>query len=221
MAEPAVRPRGTSWISVLGGWIASVGMAVLLAPAVAAVVTSRSASPNDLSVAVPVIAGVMGAYLVGGYVSGRMAGYSTSWHGLITSFFGLLVLLVGFLVGAAAERGLLAALGIAFSLASQFPGQIPIGDAFTFAAILGFLGTIFAGWLGGLLAPDHRAAVVQTVAPAPREPARAQETERIVTRDRPTAATLPAFGSKGGDRSERRDRILGADETKEMHPDRS
>jgi hypothetical protein len=152
-----VRPASTSWGAVLGGWLGAVGAAALVGPIVAGIIAGRTPAPNDLGLAVPVVIGLMIAYLLGGYISGRMAGYNTSWHGMMTAFFGLFVTLVVLLAAAATDAGLLAASGIR-SLADVFPGirQLDvrtIGDSLTFGAILGFLATIFAGWLGGLLAP--------------------------------------------------------------------
>ncbi|CAN5164395.1 hypothetical protein BH18CHL2_BH18CHL2_02180 [soil metagenome] len=203
MAQPVAgaRPRGTSWISVLGGWIASVGMATLLAPIVASIVSSRPGSPNDLSLAVPAIAGVMGAYLVGGYVAGRMAGRSTSWHGMITAFFGLFVVLAVILVGVVADRGYLGDLRLgAGALPAGWPAVV--GDAITFGAILGFLGTIFAGWLGGLLAPDRQPVTIRPAAAPSFTPPPKAEAGAAPARPRAGYRLFPALGQKGGDRQD-------------------
>lgn len=203
MEKTYVGTAGTSWASVVGGWFATIGAAALVAPLVAGILAGRQPVPNDLALAVPVVLGLMTSYLIGGYVAGRMAGYHTSWHGMMTAFFGLFVALVALLVAAAADQGLLAASGIR-SLADVFPGMSQLdlrtlGDTLTFGAILGFLATIFAGWLGGLLAPEHAAAAV-TAAPAVT-----RETT-TVAEERPQQASrfrlLPAVGRKGGERVE-------------------
>src|SRR6266850_5336995 len=108
-----VRPA-TSWMSVLGGWIATIGAMALVAPAVAAVLAGANPTigSNDIAPAVPVVIGIFVSYLIGGYVAGRMAGYRTSWHGMMTAFFGLFVLLVIALLAYAADHGLLAGLGV-------------------------------------------------------------------------------------------------------------
>ena len=203
------RPTGTSWGSVLGGWLAAVGAAALVAPAVAAILSGRTATPNDLALAVPVVLGLMIAYLVGGYVAGRMAGYSTSWHGMMAAFFGLFVALIALLLAAAADQGLLAASGVR-SLADVFPGirQFDLrglGDTLTFGATLGFLATIFAGWLGGALAPEGwRAVPAQKVIEREVLPQRATE-ERVVRTETPAYRILPAVGRKGGEKEEVRE----------------
>lgn len=199
--------QGTSWASVIGGWLAAVGTAAIVAPAVGAILVGRPATPNDLSLAVPVVIGLVIAYLMGGYVAGRMAGYKTSWHGMMTAFFGLFITLIALLLAAAADQGLLATSGVR-SLADVFPGTAQLdvrtlGDTVTFGAILGFLATIFSGWLGGVLAPEHKLAmapVVTTVVPAERVSEVVLE-ERKVER-KPHFRLLPAMGRKGGESAE-------------------
>jgi len=207
-----VRPAGTAWGAVLGGWVATIGASVIFAPLVAGLLVGAPAarSANDVSLAVPVVLGLFLSYIVGGYVAGRMAGYRTSWHGMMTAFFSLFVLLVLMLLGAAAESGMLAGSGIR-SAADIVPGVRDLnlyafGDALTFGAILGFLAAIFGGWLGGLLAPSTAAYVARPAMP----PAPVVE-RRSTMRERHTL--LPAFGRKGGERVEK-------DETKSSRVER-
>lgn len=218
------RPHGTSWMSVIGGWIAAVGMTALLAPAVAALVATRAGGPDDISLAVPAIVGVMLAYLVGGYVAGRMAGYKTSWHGMMAAFFGLFVVLAIIVVAVLADRGYLGDLRISsFDPAYGWGfGPANVGDALTFGAILGFLATIFAGWLGGLLAPDRVVTEVAHVGDRPVAPAptidQTMAEDRTVTRSE-RFRLLPAMGRKGGETVERHEH-LEADGDREVHETR-
>ena len=216
----AVEPAATSWGSVLGGWVATIGASVIFAPLVAgslaAIGTPRGGS--DIAMAVPVVVGVLLSYLVGGYIAGRLAGYRTSWHGLMTAFFSLFILLLALLVGGLADRGVFAGSGVR-SLADIVPGVRELnidslGNAVSFGAILGFLAAIFGGWLGGVLAPTQRALMTpaSTLRASPSttrdrvlggrvvQPAR-------VERDRDTARgrqrrMLPSFGRKGGERAD-------------------
>jgi len=203
-------------MSVLGGWIATIGAVALVAPAVAAVLAGANPGigSNDIATAVPVIIGIFVSYLIGGYVAGRMAGYRTSWHGMLTAFFSLFVLGVLVLASYAAVNGAFTGFGVN-DVNTLVPGVNvdSLGNALTFGALLGFLAAIFGGWLGGVLAPSH--AVVPVTAPyVAREagpvPGRSvgvgpvgsrTEKQEIVTRRRPL---LPAFGRKGGDRAEDR-----------------
>jgi hypothetical protein len=204
-----VRPAGTAWGAVLGGWVATIGASVIFAPLVAGlIVAPGTPTAGDIAVAVPVVLGLFLSYLVGGYVAGRMAGYRTSWHGMMTAFFSLFVLLVLMLLGVAAENGVFAASGIR-SAADIIPGVrdlniYALGDALTFGAILGFLAAIFGGWLGGLLAPTQVAPAVpvrQVPVRAPTTMARTTERREVVAQ-RPQRI-LPAFGRKGGDHVEK------------------
>src|SRR5437868_9053779 len=163
-----VRPAATSWMSVLGGWIATIGAAALVAPAVAGIVGRISVAGNDITPAVPVIIGIFVSYLIGGYVAGRMAGYRTSWHGMLTAFFSLFVLLAIVLLTYATDRGMFAGVGVN-SLTDLVPGAGNVnvdgfGNALTFGALLGFLAAILGGWLGGVLAPSHVVAVTSPYA---------------------------------------------------------
>ena len=209
-----VRPAATSWMSVLGGWIATIGAAALIAPAVAGLIGRISVGGNDITPAVPVIVGIFVSYLIGGYVAGRMAGYRTSWHGMMTAFFSLFVLLVVALLGYATANGAFAGSGIN-SLTDIVPGAKDLnvdsfGNALTFGALIGFLAAIFAGWLGGVLAPSH--AMATAYAPYPARPAvagpvPARTTRREVVRER--RPLLPAFGKKGGERvAERHEEVV-------------
>ncbi|HEV8654942.1 MAG TPA: hypothetical protein VGR85_05465 [Candidatus Limnocylindria bacterium] len=200
------RPASTSWGAVLGGWVATIGASVIFAPVVAGLLVVPGTPANgDIAVAVPVVFGLFLSYIVGGYVAGRMAGYRTSWHGMMTAFFTLFVLGVLMLLGVAADNGLFAASGIR-SAADIIPGVhdlniYALGDALTFGAILGFLAAIFGGWLGGLLAPSHIVSIVAPTRPVPARAPVARTEGREVMPERPRRI-LPAFGRKGGERVE-------------------
>jgi MFS family permease len=208
-----VRPA-TSWMSVLGGWIATIGATALVAPAVAAVLvgTNPGIATNDIGAAVPVVIGIFVSYLIGGYVAGRMAGYRTSWHGMLTAFFSLFVLLALVLLSYAAANGAFTGIGVN-DLSTLVPGAAglnvdSLGNALTFGALLGFLAAIFGGWLGGLLAPSHPMPVAapyvaREAGPVPGRavgvgPVSSRSVKREAVIRRPPL--IPAFGRKGGER---------------------
>ena len=207
-----VRPA-TSWMSVLGGWIATIGAMALVAPAVAAVLVgvNPSVGSNDIATAVPVVIGIFVSYLIGGYVAGRMAGYRTSWHGMLTAFFSLFVLLVLVLVSYAAANG--AFTGVSVDVTTLVPGTAglnidSLGNALTFGALLGFLAAILGGWLGGLLAPSQVVPVAapyvaREAGPVPGRtvgvgPVGSRSAKREAVIRRPPL--VPGFGRKGGER---------------------
>jgi hypothetical protein len=213
MKTVVARPA-TSWMSVLGGWIATIGAMALVAPALAAVLARANPGlgTNDVAVAVPVVVGILISYLIGGYVAGRMAGYRTSWHGMLTAFFSLFVLLGLVLLSYAAANGALTGVGIG-DLGTLVPGAAglnvdSIGNALTFGALLGFLAAILGGWIGGVLAPTHPMPVAapyvaREAGPVPGRsvgvgPVGSRTTKREAVIRRPPL--ISALGRKGGER---------------------
>jgi hypothetical protein len=214
-------------MSVLGGWIATIGAMALVAPAVAAVLVSANPGigSNDIATAVPVVIGIFISYLIGGYVAGRMAGYRTSWHGMLTAFFSLFVLLVIVLLSYAAATGAFAGIDVTTLVPGAAGLNIDsLGNALTFGALLGFLAAIIGGWFGGLLAPSHPVAaapyVVREAGPVPGRtvgvgPVGSRTVKREAVIRRPPL--VPGFGRKGGERvqeervvEERRDAEIDA-----------
>ena len=223
-----VRPPATSWGAVIGGWVGTIGASVIFAPLVAGLVAAMGSpnSANQLALAAPVVLGILLSYIVGGYIAGRMAGYRTSWHGMMTAFFSLFILLIVLLAGGLASSGVLASSGIS-SLGDIIPGTRDLnvdsfGNALSFGAVLGFLAAIFGGWLGGLLAPSQAAFVAAKPAPsrAAAEVMRERD-RRVIERPRPV---VPAYGRKGGERVEETERVVDRDgervvEREERHVD--
>jgi len=216
-----LRRPATSWMSVLGGWIATIGAMALVAPAVAAILSGANPTiaSNDIATAVPVVIGIFVSYLIGGYVAGRMAGYRTSWHGMLTAFFSLFVLLVLVLLSYAAANGAFAGYGVS-DLTTLVPGAAglnvdSLGNALTFGALLGFLAAIFGGWLGGVLAPSQAVPVAapyvaREAGPVPGRsvgvgPVGSRSARREAVIRRPPM--IPAFGRKGGERG-REERVV-------------
>ena len=211
MNAAQVRPA-TSWMSVLGGWIATIGAMALFAPAVAGLLVGANVANNDVVPAIPVVVGIFISYLIGGYVAGRMAGYRTSWHGMLTAFFSLLVLLVLVLVSYAAASGVFTGIGVN-NLTDLVPGAAglnvdSLGNALTFGALLGFLAAILGGWLGGVLAPSHAVPVAAPYSSREAGPvvgrtvgvgpvgSRSVKREAVIRRP----PLISAFGRKGGER---------------------
>jgi hypothetical protein len=199
-------------MSVLGGWIATIGAMALVAPAVAGLLVGANTANNNVVPAIPVVIGIFISYLIGGYVAGRMAGYRTSWHGMLTAFFSLFVLLVLVLVSYAAANGVFTGIGVN-NLTDLVPGASglnvdSLGNALTFGALLGFLAAILGGWLGGLLAPSHAVPVAtpyvaREAGPVPGRtvgvgPVGSRSVKREAVIRRPPL--IPAFGRKGGER---------------------
>ena len=209
--QVAVAPRSrTAWGSVLGGWLATIGVAALLSPFITALLKNAYPSDRSIAAAVPVIVGVGLAYLIGGYIAGRMAGYRTSWHGLLVAFFGLFIVLSLIVLAVALQQGVF---GATSYLPEILPALVTTGlygsaDALAFGGLLGMLIAIFAAWLGGLLAPTRTLAVPVASVVADRseplvvggvEKTSSVELEHPQTPRRPFRL-LPSAGRKGGER---------------------
>lgn len=207
--DVVVRPSGTSWGSVLDGWLAAVGVAAILTPIVTLLLANVYTARGYAST-VPILMAVGLAYLVGGYVAGRMAGYRTSWHGMMVAFFGLFIVLALLIVDIAFAAGVF---GGPARLVQILPLVLGVAlfesaETFAFGGALSLLIAIFAAWLGGLLAPSR---IVTTVAPpvTPVDPVTTTpvvEERRVTTsetrRPRERYRLLPSQGRKGGERVE-------------------
>ena len=203
--DVVVRPSRTAWGAVLDGWLATVGVAAILSPIIGLVLTNLYPSRGYAST-VPVLAGVGLSYLVGGYVAGRMVGYRTSWHGMMVAFFGLFVVLSLLVVDVALSLGLFGSTGRLVQIMPAIIGGTLFvsAEAFAFGGALGILVAIFAGWLGGLLAPTRItviAASAPVVEPVTTAPVVEETTTKTVDQGpRGRYRLLPSPGLKGGER---------------------
>lgn len=190
-----VRPTGTSWGAVIDGWLAAVGVAALATPMVGLLLANAYTTASYAST-VPILVAVGLAYLIGGYVAGRMAGSRTSWHGMLCAFFGLFVSLAVIVLGIAIQAGVF---GTSGSLVEVLPAVLGItlyrtAETFAFGGALALLLAIFAGWLGGLLAP--------TVTRPEMAAAEQREVRREASRPRERFRLFPQAGRKGGERAD-------------------
>lgn len=224
--DVVVRPSDTSWGAVLDGWLATVGVAAILTPIVSILLSNVYASRGYAST-VPIFVAVGLAYLIGGYVAGRMAGYRTSWHGMMVAFFGLFIVLALLVLDIALAAGIFGATSRMVQILPLVLGAALFQsvETFAFGGALGILLAIFAGWLGGLLAPARIGVPVApavapaatdvpvTEAPITRTPVveeREVNTTRRPLRTRDRYRLLPAVGRKGGER------MTDADEVDEV-----
>ncbi|HEV2011583.1 MAG TPA: hypothetical protein VGS17_11220 [Candidatus Limnocylindria bacterium] len=202
--DVVLRPAGTSWGAVLDGWLATVGVAAILTPLIGVLLAAVYPS-RGYSATVPVLVGVGLSYLIGGYVAGRMTGYRTSWHGMMVAFFGLFVVLAVLVVDIALEIGIFGSTGRLVQILPAVLGTTLFlsVETFAFGGALGMLLAIFAGWLGGLLAPARSTATVTSspaVAPVTATPV--VDEKRITTEGhtpRERYRLLPSPGHEGGE----------------------
>jgi len=197
--DVTVRPAGTSWGAVLDGWLATVGVAAILTPLVG-ILLANVYTTRGYASTVPILVAVGISYLVGGYVAGRMAGFRTSWHGMMVAFFGLFIVLALLVVDIAFALGLF---GDTARLVQLMPIVLGVtlfetAETFAFGGALSILIAIFAAWLGGLIAPTRIAAVVPVVATSAGGEPIAKPAP--VERQRGRYRLLPSVGRKGGER---------------------
>ena len=95
--------RGTSWLSVVLGWLAALGASLILSGIVGGIVGAIL----GLVGAGAGTAGLIGllvtlflAFLIGGYVAGRLASRSGAKHGLLVPLLALVVTVLLAIVGA-------------------------------------------------------------------------------------------------------------------------
>src|SRR5215211_6865275 len=96
---------GTSWVSVILGWLSALGASLILSGIVGAIVgavglNQQGATSGGLSGLVGVLVTLFLAFLIGGYVAGRLASRSGVKHGLLVPLLALLVTLLLAIVGA-------------------------------------------------------------------------------------------------------------------------
>jgi MFS family permease len=223
--DVVVRPSGTSWGAVLDGWLATVGVAAILTPIVNLLLANWYTTRGYAST-VPILVAVGISYLVGGYVAGRMAGWRTSWHGMMVAFFGLFVVLALLVVDLALALGVF---GATSRLVQIMPLVLGVAlfqsvETFAFGGALGILIAIFAAWLGGLLAPARIGAAV-TTEPVTTEPVTTTPLveEHVVTttreaRPRDRYRLLPSAGRKGGERVDEVDQVERTESTDRIQP---
>ena len=100
---------GTSWLSVILGWLSALGASLILSGIVGAIVggilgavglNQQGATSGGLLGLVGVLVTLFLAFLIGGYVAGRLASRSGVKHGLLVPLLALLVTLLLAIVGA-------------------------------------------------------------------------------------------------------------------------
>ncbi len=157
-----VEDRGTSWVSVILGWLAALGAGLILSGIVGGIVGAILGAMGVQGGTEGGTAGLIGllitlflAFLIGGYVAGRLASRSGLKHGILVPVLSLVVIIVLALIGAIVGSSFIDQLsGIALP---QVPGnvqnQVPqqgLGTILTVSGILALLVPFIGGALGGL-----------------------------------------------------------------------
>ncbi|MDP8971986.1 MAG: hypothetical protein M3N45_02135 [Actinomycetota bacterium] len=152
-----VGSSGTSWTSVLIGWLAALGASLILSGIVSAVVGVILSALGFGGGAEAGTTGLVGvlltlflAFLVGGYTAGRMTGRDGSKHGLLVALLALIVTLILALLGGVAGLGLINNLqGVTLPGVPTEFAQSGLGTVLTLGGVIALLLPFIAGALGG------------------------------------------------------------------------
>ena len=157
--QSADAERGTSWLSVILGWLAALGTGLILSGIVGAIVgailgaggASASASEGGTAGLVGLLITLLLSFIIGGYVAGRLASRSGLKHGLLVPVLMLVVTIV--LAGIGALLGLSFLDNLSGVTLPSTPGDAPqnLGTILTGAGILALLMPFIGGAIGGAL----------------------------------------------------------------------
>jgi hypothetical protein len=151
--------RGTSWVSVIFGWLTSLGASLILTGIVGGLVGAMlgagqtvrgAATESGTTGLVGLLITLFLAFLIGGYCAGRMASRAGVKHGLLVATLALVVTLILAGIGALLGTSFIESLGGVTlpSLPADAPRQ-SMGTILTVAGILALLFPFIAGAIGG------------------------------------------------------------------------
>jgi hypothetical protein len=153
---------GTSWVSVILGWLAALGASLILSGIVVGIVGAIFAAlgagggtaESGLAGLIGVLLTLLIAFFIGGYVAGRMASRQGLKHGLLVPLLALVVTIVLALISSAVGLGFADQLGgvtlppPAGNIAQNVPQQ-GLGTILTVSGILALIVPFIGGALGG------------------------------------------------------------------------
>jgi hypothetical protein len=153
--------RGTSWVSVVLGWLAALGAGLILSGIVSGIVGAifgtagrQGIQEGGTTALVGLLITLLLAFLIGGYTAGRLASRSGLKHGLLVSLLALIVTLVLAIVGGVLGISFIDQLsGVTLPQSAQSVQQgVPqqgLGTILTVSGILALLFPFIAGAIGG------------------------------------------------------------------------
>ncbi len=155
--QDANTERGMSWISVVLGWLAALGAALILSSIVGGIVGAilgtggarSSATEGGTAGLIGLLITLLLAFILGGYVAGRLASRSGLKHGLLVPVLMLVVTIV--LAGIGALLGLSFLDNLSGVTLPSTPSDAPqnLGTIFTVSGILALLAPFVGGAIGG------------------------------------------------------------------------
>ena len=153
--------RGTSWVSVVLGWLAALGAGLILSGIVSGIVGAifgtagrQGITEGGTTALVGLLITLLLAFLIGGYAAGRMAARSGLKHGLLVPLLALVVTLVLAIVGGLLGVSFIDQLsGVTLPQGAQQSAQQQapqgLGTILTVSGILALLFPFVGGAIGG------------------------------------------------------------------------
>jgi hypothetical protein len=152
-----VNDRGTSWLSVILGWLAALGASLILSGIVGVIVgailgaggASSSATEGSTAALIGLLITLLVAFIIGGYVAGRLASRSGLKHGLLVPVVALVVTII--LAGVGTLLGLSFIENLSGVTLPNVPNDAPqgLGTILTGVGILALLAPFVGGTIGG------------------------------------------------------------------------
>ena len=160
---PLEEDRGTSWVSVVLGWLAALGAGLILSGIISGIIGAifgtagrEGITEGGATALIGLLITLLLAFLIGGYAAGRMSARQGLKHGLLVPLLALAVTLLLAIIG-----GLL---GVSFidqlsgitlpqgaqQSAQQAAPQQGLGTILSVSGILALLFPFIGGVIGGL-----------------------------------------------------------------------
>jgi hypothetical protein len=161
-ASSGTEERGTSWVSVVLGWLAALGAGLILSAIISGIVGAifgtagrQGIQEGGTTALIGLLITLLLAFLIGGYVAGRMAARSGLKHGLLVPLLALAVTIVLAIIGGALGVSFIDQLsGVTLPQGAQSSAQQQtpqgLGTILTVSGILALLVPFIGGAIGGL-----------------------------------------------------------------------
>ena len=154
--------RGTSWVSVVLGWLVALGAGLILSGIVSGIIGAifgtagrQGLTEGGVTALVGLLITLLLAFLIGGYAAGRMAARSGLKHGLLVPLLALAVTLVLAIIGGLLGISFIDQLsGVTLPQGAQQSAQQAtpqgLGTILSVSGILALLFPFIGGAIGGL-----------------------------------------------------------------------
>ena len=154
MSQGDGRSRGTSWPSVIFGWLTALGAGLILSGIVGVILGAVRVGAGTAGL-IGVLLTLLLAFMIGGYADGRMASRSGMKHGLLVPLLNFIVIIVLGIVGAIVGTSFIDNLsGVALPGPVQNAAQgiqqpQNLGLVLTISGILALIFPFIGGAIGG------------------------------------------------------------------------